>query len=459
MKSAPISRLGIPQLKLILDSGADGNFTFAGFWDNQTTGDIGDIHVTRLGTRKCTPIIVTPAFGVSNVIDNQIQLEITFNKQASISPWFYVLPQNRAGIFIGKPLLKELRFQLCETGETITIGETTINIPESPRITREKSSFLTVKLASPIDQIKDKFPTLFSNTFSMELKHGYRAHIELRDFPFKAPKARFSSGTSREAIREYVRQSLENGLIERIDTKDTVALSPVFPIRQSADKIRVVTDLREANKALQYTPRPIPTTQSILSNLSQKKIFSAIDIRKAYQQIPLEGASIGIITEFGNYRFTRMPYRLASAPYWWGEFLQNILAELPPHARTIVQYYYDDIVIASEDAASHAKVLDDIFELLVKYGLSISEEKLQLQQDFVNFLGYEIRYNRVTIEKSKIEAIRRWELPRTKEAIRSFVGFVNFLRPFIPDTSKLIAPFYDVIKQSETRKREPISAE
>lgn len=70
-----------------------------------------------------------------------------------------------------------------------------------------------------------------------------------------------------------------------------------------------------------------------------------------------------------------------------------------------------------------------------------------------------IRYNRVTIEKSNLTRIRRWELPRTKEAIRSFVGFMNFLRPFIPDTSKLIAPFYDVIKQSETRKREPISAE
>lgn len=71
-----------------------------------------------------------------------------------------------------------------------------------------------------------------------------------------------------------------------------------------------------------------------------------------------------------------MPYGLASAPYWWVEFLQNILAELHPHAGMIVQYYYDDIVIASENISAHVKVLDGLFELLVKYGISISEEKL-----------------------------------------------------------------------------------
>lgn len=108
----------------------------------------------------------------------------------------------------------------------------------------------------------------------------------------------------------------------------------------------------------------------------RKTIFSAVNIRKAYQQIPLEGALIGIITKFGSYRFARMPYGLASAPYWWVEFLQNILAELHPHAGMIVQYYYDDIVIASENISAHVKVLDGLFELLVKYGISISEEKL-----------------------------------------------------------------------------------
>ncbi len=68
-----------------------------------------------------------------------------------------------------------------------------------------------------------------------------------------------------------------------------------------------MTDLRRVNKHLQFTPRPIPPTQSILAELSKKIIFSAIDIRKDYQQIPVKGDKLGIVTEFGIYKFTRLP--------------------------------------------------------------------------------------------------------------------------------------------------------
>lgn len=406
--------LGKVEAKLILDTGADANFTFAPFWQNRSECTTGPVTITRLGRRTCKPITVSPAFGISNMITQQVQLKVQLSPTASIEPWFYLLPQRKAGTFLGKPLLRKLKFQLDEDSESVIVDGERIEIPENPGIGTAHSTFLRIQQSDALTQLKKKFPGLFATTFSLDVKHKYEAHVTLQDFAYTKPKATFYSGIPRGIIQEYVNQSLENGLIVPIATDEIVALSPVFAIRQSAEKVRVVTNLRAVNKALKYTPRPIPTTQSILPDLSRKRVFSAIDIRKAYQQIPLTSDPIGIITEFGSYRFTRLPYALASAPYWWGEFLQSILAKLPPHLHTVTHYYYDDIIVASEDPEEHQEVLHALFKLLVQHGLSISEEKLQLQQDHVFFLGYEIRHNRVTIEPSKIEAIQKWVLPNTK---------------------------------------------
>ncbi|EDO14291.1 Tkp3 protein, partial [Vanderwaltozyma polyspora DSM 70294] len=227
-----------------------------------------------------------------------------------------------------------------------------------------------------------------------------------------------------------------------IDTDEVVALSPVFPIQQSKDKIRIITDLRKVNTHLLYTPRPIPPIQHIFSNLANKTIFSSLDIRKAYQQIPIQGDKLGLITELGSYKFNRLPYGLASAPYWWGEFIQNILKQLPQSKDTIVSYYYDDLIIASSTIAEHYTTLKHIMALLAENGLSLSYEKIHIAQPKVLFLGYEVSHNRLAIDKEKKNTIARWVLPEDKKAIEKFTGFVNFLRNFIQNASQILAPFY-----------------
>ncbi|EDO14494.1 Tkp3 protein [Vanderwaltozyma polyspora DSM 70294] len=140
-----------------------------------------------------------------------------------------------------------------------------------------------------------------------------------------------------------------------------------------------------------------------------------------------------------------MPYGLASAPYWWGEFIQRIIDEISTSTSTVIRYYYDDIIIASKSVTDHHQIVLKLFQALKKNGLSISEEKLQLASDKVTFLGYEISADRIAIEPSKIEAIRKWELPTTKESILKLVGFINYLRNFIPEASEHLRPFYAMI--------------
>lgn len=413
--------------QVIFDTGADANFTFAKLWENNKFYEIGSISIQSVATRTCNPINVSPAFGLSNIISRQIKLKIIIQQKYTFFDWFYVLPQNKHAIFMGKPLLRKLRYSLTPNSEQLEIDGTTLSLQSFPEISSTSTLLFKVDHVNIVDELKSKYSSTFSDEFSLELKHNYKAHVTLRDFPYTTPKAYFSGSSQKSAIKQYIDQSLENGLIVPIESDELVALSPVFPLQQRADKVRIITDLRKVNDHLQYTPRPIPTTLSILSDLSSKKVFSAIDIRKAYQQLPLSGDSLGIITEYGSFRFTRLPYGLASAPYWWGEFIQGIISKIALPDSVTIRYYYDDIIIATHSMKEHQKVLNQLFQALHKNGLSVSEGKSQLAVPKGFFLGYEISHNRLGLNPEKINSINNWCLPTTKEGIMIFIGFVNYL--------------------------------
>ena len=58
------------------------------------------------------------------------------------------------------------------------------------------------------------------------------------------------------------------------------------------------------------------TFEEITSRLSGAKLFTKLDAKKGYWQIPLDEESIRLTalnTPFGRYQFTRLPYGLHSA--------------------------------------------------------------------------------------------------------------------------------------------------
>ncbi len=96
---------------------------------------------------------------------------------------------------------------------------------------------------------------------------------------------------------------------------------------------------------------PLPNMADWAARLDSCKLFSKLDLRKGYLQFPVAAedvAKMAIITPFGLFEFTRMPFRLRNADMTFQRLMDSVLGSL-----LFDFVYLDDILVASPDPSSH----------------------------------------------------------------------------------------------------------
>ncbi|GFT68407.1 hypothetical protein TNCV_659901 [Trichonephila clavipes] len=131
-------------------------------------------------------------------------------------------------------------------------------------------------------------------------------------------------------------------------------------------KVRPVGDYRQLNSVTEFDSYPMPYLNDFAHALHGKKIFSKIDIFKAFHQIPIAECDIpktAVTTPWGLYEYTHLCFGLVNAPQTFMRFMHEVLRGLP-----FCFVYLDDILCYSENAEEHRSHLRTIFQRLSSYG-------------------------------------------------------------------------------------------
>jgi hypothetical protein len=120
----------------------------------------------------------------------------------------------------------------------------------------------------------------------------------------------------------------KDGIIRRSSSNWS---APLHMVMKPDGTWRPCGDYRQLNLATMPDSYLLPNIQDLSSRLHGCSIFSKLDLRKGYYQIPVQEGDIhktAVITSFGLWEFLRMPFGLRNAGQSFQRFMDEVLSGL-----------------------------------------------------------------------------------------------------------------------------------
>ncbi|GJP69735.1 hypothetical protein CLOP_g734 [Closterium sp. NIES-67] len=262
----------------------------------------------------------------------------------------------------------------------------------------------------------------------IELEPGAQPTVQ-RQFRLSQPEL--------EELQQQLDYLLTKGFIQ--PSTSPYAAPILFTLKKDGG-FRICIDYRALNRITIKSRYPIPRADELLDQLRGAKFFSKIDLRGGYHQIRVAAEDChktAFCTRYGSYEYLVMPFGLKNAPSTFQMTMNSIFMELLDKCIT---NYLDDILIYSRSTEQHLQDLDAVSMLLHKNRLITKGSKCDFLKQDLEFLGHVVSTEEVKIDPKKIKTIQEWKSPTNIKELQSILGFVNYVRRFIPNMAGLSAP-------------------
>ena len=174
-------------------------------------------------------------------------------------------------------------------------------------------------------------------------------------------KARSVPYATKPAIENELDRLEASGILEKVDFCELAATIVAVPKKDG--KIRICGNYKvTVNQGLEVDKYPLPKPDDLFATLAGGKKFTMLDLSQAYLQLLLDEESSKLVTvntQHGLYRYTRLPFGIASAPVMFQKTKDTILQGIPN-----VICYIDYILVTGPNDDAHLRNLTEVLEQL-----------------------------------------------------------------------------------------------
>lgn len=308
---------------------------------------------------------------------------------------------------------------------------------ENSVILKDLENFLHYLDSGKRDEIKELIkqnPAIFGDkpkvtnviTHDVELTEPVRP---IRQHPYRVNFEKM------KRMKDELNYMIENDIIQPSCSDWS---SPCVLVPKDDGSSRYCTDYRKLNAITIPDNFPLPRIEDCIDQISSAKVISKIDLLKGFWQVPLTERArklSAFVTPDGQWEYKVLPFGMRNATCTFQRLATKITAGM-----TNVACYVDDIVVYTDDWASHVKILRELFERLDEANLTVNLRKCRFGASSITYLGHEVGQGKVRPIESKITPILNLPRPQSRKELRRMLGMANFYKKFCKNFSSVAAP-------------------
>ena len=268
-----------------------------------------------------------------------------------------------------------------------------------------------------------------------------------------------------EKVENELNKLIDDGKIIKLEKcPDDLFISPVVITVKKDKSVKIALDSKNLNDELHKNKYQMQSIDHLVGsvalyiserrNLPGQFLFSKIDLKYAYSQIPLDEniqkhCNFNILggRATGTYRFINGFYGLTDMP----DTFQKTIDKTLQNVKTKFAYLDDILVITKGNLQDHETEIDKIMKKLNEENLAINLQKCEFAKPDITWLGFKVTPNGVTPSKPKCGAILALDPPKTLKQLRSFMGCIHHLIKFIPNLAELSEPLRPLLSKANTK--------
>ncbi len=339
----------------------------------------------------------------------------------------------------------DVKFYVVENGESLILGRDWLHNCGAKVV---MCNFVEGNNKSQTS-LSNKLIREFSEIFSGTLGKYNRNKVKLNLKPDVEPvfmRARPIPFALKESVEKELDRLEQDGIIMKVE--NSAWASPIVAVPKKNGSIRLCGDFKKhVNDSILDDRHPVPKIEEMFIQLNGSKIFSKIDMAKAYNQLELEDESKEILTwntTKGLYKPNRLMFGVKIASGKFQREMEYLFKDIPE-----ILIFQDDFIIhtKSKDLNIHYTALRKVCERLRQVGMTVNKDKCRFFQTEIEFLGHKINERGIQKTQDKIEAVLKAKRPENVSEVRSLVGLIQFYSKFLPKLADVLSPLYQLLRK------------